>query len=419
MANAFAKEEIVLFEKTLEAFEADNVVAKRANMFSQQGQNMQRSNDQVWRPVPQISTVVNGLDITGLDQDVNQLVVPANLDTIANVPFTLDALQMRDENYMQDKAKSAAQTLSADINKAIATVVLQQGSLVQVQAGNTGTNLTGYDDISLVDALMVENEVTGGSKTMVLSARDNARMGSNLAQRTLMSRSEEALDTTRIGPIANFNTFSTSFAPTLTAAAGAATVTGVQRYVPASTVPTATGTNNVDNRSMALTISSSASMKAGDKFTLAGINAVSHISKNDTLQPKTFTITAINNATSIQISPPIIVGDGSSDVEDQYANCTAATTGGSSMVFLNTVGTAANIFFRDNSIEIFSGRLAFNADMAGVATMRMTTDSGLEVLFAKQGNMAKGTASYRLTTFYGVTNLNPEMNGVLLGAQTF
>lgn len=419
MANAFNKEEIVLFEKVLEKFDSDNIVAKRVNIFNQPGQEMQRAGDQVWRPIPQISTVVDGLDVTNKLQDVNQLSVPATLDTISSVPFTLDALEMRDPSYMADKAESAAQALSADINRAIANVVAIQGSLTQVQAGNTGTRLTGFDDISLANAVMVENDIIGGTKTMVLNARDGANMASNLAQRTLMKRSEKALDTTEIGPIARFNTFESSFAPTLTAAAGSATVTGVQRYVPASTVPTATATNNVDNRSMALTISDSSSMKPGDKFTLAGINAVSHINKNDTLQPKTFTIVAINSGTSIQISPPIIVGDGSSDVEDQYANCSAATTGASSMVFLNTVDAATNIFFRDNSIEIFSGRLAFNDDMAGVAVTRMTTDSGLEILFAKQGSMLAGTASYRLTTFYGVTNLNPEMNGILIGGQSF
>jgi hypothetical protein len=37
----------------------------------------------------------------------------------------------------------------------------------------------------------------------------------------------------------------------------------------------------------------SGTVKVGDKFTIAGVNAVHHISKADTGQLKTFTITAI------------------------------------------------------------------------------------------------------------------------------
>ena len=65
------------------------------------------------------------------------------------------------------------------------------------------------------------------------------------------------------------------------------------------------------------------------------------------------------------------------------------------------------------------GNLAFGDDMAGVAVMRAMTDSGIEVIFAKQGNVKTGKSTYRFTTFYGVTNLNPEMNGILIGGQTF
>jgi hypothetical protein len=51
----------------------------------------------------------------------------------------------------------------------------------------------------------------------------------------------------------------------------------------------------------------------GDRFTIAGVNAVHHISKTDTGQLKTFTVTAIVSGAggtgTIQISPPIIAAD--------------------------------------------------------------------------------------------------------------
>lgn len=414
MANDFNREEIVLFDQVLEKFDSDNTVAKQAARFSQSGTQMQRRGDTVWRPQPQISTTVDGLDITSNIGSITQMSVPSTLSTISNVPWELDALEMRDKIYRDRKSTSAAQALSAKINRAMANNVLTWGSLtVDVTAA-----LSGYDDVSLADALMVENDVLGDSKTMVLNPRDYNRMAGNLASRTLQARSEKALDSTQVGDIAGFNTFKTSFSPSLTAAAGAATCTGAQRYVPVSTSTAATGeTENVDNRTMNLVVSTTASMKAGDKFTVATVNAVSHINKNDTGQLKTFTIVAVVDGTNLTISPPCIVGDATSDAEDDYANCSVAFPNLGALTFLNTTDAQTNVFFMNDSIEVFGGRLAFDEDMAGVAVRRQMTDSGIEIIFAKQGDVKTGKSTYRLTMFYGVTNLNPEMNGILIGGQ--
>jgi hypothetical protein len=421
--NQFNREEVVLFEQVLEKFDSDNTVAKQAARFRQPGSEMQRRGDTVWRPQPQISTLVQGLDISLSIGSITQMSVPATLSTIDNVPFELDAQQMRDELYRDRKAVSAAQALSAGINRAMANNVSIWGSLL-VRNAVTATELAGYDDISLADALMVENDVLGNDKTMVLNPRDYNRMGGNLASRTLQPRSEKALSDTNLGPIANFNTFKTSFGPTLALAGGGATlVTGIQKFVPSSTSTAATGEEqNVDNRTMNLTVDNTAGVTAGDKFEIgvgaAGIKAVSHINKNDTNQNKSFTVVSVVDGTTLQIAPPIIVAGGS-DAETDYANCSRATINNEALTWLNTVAAQTNPFFMNDSIEVFGGNLAFGEDMAGVAVMREMTDSGIEIIFAKQGDVKTGKSTYRLTTFYGVTNLNPEMNGILIGGQTF
>ncbi len=412
MSNQFNKEEVILFEQVLMKFDTDNTIAKQAGRFNQPGTEMQRRGDRVWRPSPQIAVTVDGLDITGKLGSITQMSVPADLTTIANVPWQLDAKEMRDPLYRDRKAKAASQALSARINREMAFKIRDEGSLTV----STGSALTGYDDISLADALMMENDVVG-EKTMVLNPRDYNRMGGNLASRTLMPRSEQALDNTNIGPIANFSTFKTAFGPTLTAAAGGGgiTVTGDQRFVPRSQVISGTGEINQDNRFMNLTVSTTTNVKVGDKFTIAVVNALSHINKEDTSQLKTFSVTGIVSSTVLTITPPIIVGDGTSDAEDDYANVTAAALNAAALVFLNTVTVQTNPFFINDSIEVFGGRLAFDEDMAGVAVMRQMTDTGIEIIFAKQGNVITGKSTYRLTIFFGVTNLNPEMNGILIG----
>jgi len=364
---------------------------------------MQRQGDTVWRPQPMISVTVDGLDITASIGSITQMSVPATLSTIANVPFQLDALSMRDPLYRDRKADSAAQALSARINRAMADNVKIWGSLTVPISGA----LTGYNDISLADALMMEQDVLGNDKTMVLNPRDYNAMAGDLAKRTLMVRSEKALDDTNLVPIANFNTFKTSYGPTLTAAAGggAITVTGNQSYVPVSTSTASSGeTENVDNRTMNLTVSTTASVVAGDKFTIANVNAISHINKNPTGQLKTFTVINVVDGTTLQIAPALVVA-GASDAEDDYANVDALAANGAAIVFLNTATVQSNVFFMNDSIEVFGGNLAFGEDMAGVSVMRMTTDSGVEIIFAKQGDVKTTLVTYRLTMFFGVTNL--------------
>tara|TARA_R110000782_G_C14819205_1_gene413831 strand:+ start:32553 stop:33800 length:1248 start_codon:yes stop_codon:yes gene_type:complete len=410
-ANQFTSDEVNLFEMVLEKFDSDNTVAMEAAMFSQPGQAMQRRGDTVWRPQPMISTTVSGLDISSAIASVHELVVPASLDTIENVTWQLDAQSLRDPSYRERKARSGAQALSAVVNRAIANNVALWGSLtVDVTAA-----LSGYANVALADALMVENDVLGAEKTMVLNARDYNNMAGDLASRTLMSRSERALSDTELGPIASFNTFKTSFTPAVTAQAAATTVAGAnQDYDPVSE----TGGVFVDNRTQVLNVTSGTGIVAGDKFTIADVFAVSHINKNNTQQLKTFTVIEVNT-NALTISPPIIVGPGSTPptVNDDYANCDSIPANLAALVFLNTTAATSNLFFMNDSIEIFSGSLAFNEDMAGVAVMRSSTDTGLEVIFAKQGDVKTGIATYRMTIFFGVTNLNPEMNGILIGGQ--
>lgn len=411
MANSFNKEEVILFERVLEKFDSDNTVVKQAGRFNQPGAEMQRRGDTVWRPQPQISTTVDGLDITGNIGSITGMAVPATLSTISNVPFQMDALSLRDEFQRNQKADSAAQALSAKINRAIADNVSNSGSLVVTSS----VALTGYNNVAECETLMIENDITDTGKTFVFNARDYQSVAENLASRTLQPRSDSAYSDSSIGPVAGFNTYRTSYQRTLPAGGAGTTVAGAaQKHVPASTSTAATGeTSNVDNRFMDLNVTAGANLNVNDAITIAGVNAVSHINKNDTGQLKTFRVTAIA-ANVITITPPIIAG-GATDAETDYQNCSAVPANLAAITVLNTVARPTNVFFDNRSIEVFGGNLAFPED--GLSVMRMTTDSGIEIIFAKQADVLTGIITYRLTVFFGTTNLNPEMNGILLPLQ--
>jgi hypothetical protein len=49
-----------------------------------------------------------------------------------------------------------------------------------------------------------------------------------------------------------------------------------------------------------------------------------------------------------------------------------------------------------------------------VAVMRGSTDQGLELVMSKRFDQDSLTTKYRVDTFYGVVNKQPEMSGILL-----
>jgi hypothetical protein len=220
--------------------------------------------------------------------------------------------QQRERKYM-----SALQRLATDINVACANVAALQGTLIVKRT----VAATGFDDLALADALMVEQGLVGDAsrRVAVLHARDYNNAASTLAkpQTSANTKVNTAYEQAYVGRIAGFETFKSDYTYRLTAAAGVTvTINGAnQRYVPKATSTAGTGeTGNVDNRYQTIAITvTSGTVKVGDKFTIAGVNAVHHISKADTGQLKTFTITAIvtgaGGTGTVQISPPIIAAD--------------------------------------------------------------------------------------------------------------
>ena len=97
MANAFPKDVVVAWQESIEKFDSDNIVARNCDVNRSPGEQQFHSNFREWKPVSMISRTVDGLDITAeLGKSVTELAVPFDIDTIPNVPFTLDAKELND-----------------------------------------------------------------------------------------------------------------------------------------------------------------------------------------------------------------------------------------------------------------------------------------------------------------------------------
>ncbi len=425
MANSFSKEERVAFENILEGFHDALVLSRNVGIYTTDQVMMERTNDVIWRPMPYISTSVSvapGTDIASVGgyDDYTQLAVPSSINNYKTVPFQMNSLELRDA-LQEDRLGAAAKNkLASDINVAIMSTAALQGTLVVKRTAAA----SGYDDVAQADAIMNEQGVPDYDRTLALSSRDYNGMANDLSKASRSfgnEKSDSAYERSRVGMVAGFDTLKLDYANRLTAAAGTgltiSTQDGATNYlVPAATQAVTGGTTNVDNRYQTVTLPSTTGVAAGDCFTIAGVEAVHHITKQSTGQLKTFRVISVTNGTTMVISPGIISNQVASDASAQYQNCIVTPSASAAIVFLNTTTAYANPFWQRDALELLPGRYAVPSD-AGTAVMRGTTDNGIELVMQKFYDINTMTTKYRCDTLFGVVNKQPEMSGIMLFGQ--
>jgi hypothetical protein len=426
MANSFSKEERVAFENILEGFNDALVMSRNVSVYNTDGSMMERTNDVIWRPQPYIATSINGAprtDISAQFVDFTQLAVPATLGFNKTVPFALDAKELRDQLQEGRLGDSAKQKLASDINVAIMNVAAAQSTLVVTRSASAG----GYSDVAECDAVFNEQGVQMFDRYLALSSRSYNGMASDLAGRqTMTGKPTTAYERSFVGEVSGFQTYKMDYANRIvgnTTPVGDIDINGAnQYYTPAATSTAGTGeTANVDNRfqSLNVTLAAGAVLRVGDAFKIAGVNAVHHITKGDTGQAKTFRVISITSGggtagnNTIVISPPIISAGGSTDAELQYKNVTATPADNAVITILNVDNADINCFWQKDALEILPGRYSIPTN-AGVDVMRGTTDQGIELVMQKFYDINTAVTKYRMDTFFGVVNKQPEMSGILL-----
>jgi len=344
----------------------------------------------------------------------------------------MTAKEMRDGLQNSRKADAARQKLSSDVNIALMDTAANEGTVVVARTGAA----TGYDDVAVADRTFNERGIQMDSRIMALSSGDYNNMASNLAARQTMNQMPtEAYRRSYVGEVAGFETHKLDYANSLTAAAGvtvtldAATI-GDRHYTPVSTQASGNGFNqtNVDNRYQTITIDvTSGTVKAGDAFTIAGVNSVHQIAgdtqaKRDTGSPMTFRIhevvTGAGGSGTVKISPPIITTDDTTTAGDvQYQNCSATPANGAAITFLNSTLAPVNPFWRKGAIELLPANLVVE-EGSGMAVMRGTTDQGVSLLMTRQSDINDLGTKYRFDVFFGTVMLQPQMAGIMMFNQT-
>ncbi len=424
MANAFSKEEKVAFEQILEGFEDGLVLSRNVTLNKPASDTeMERTNDTVWYPQPYIAQSFNGTDMTSNFRDQTQLAVPVTVGFQKSSPWIMTAKQLRDALQNDRLGKAASQKLASDINVACQNVACNQGTRVVTRS----SALSGFDDVARCEQLFNEQGIAHGDRYLSLSTGSYNGMAGNLASRQLdNSKSLNAYERSFVGDIASFKTYKLDYANRKAAAVGAgitidttAVAGSGQFYTPAATSVGANGeTSNVDNRYQRVTVSSTTGVVAGDAFTVANVLSVHHITKGASANEKTFRVISVDSATTMTISPPMITGQGATDAELQYQNCSVTSASATAAItFINTDTADVNPFWHRDAILLTPSRDGLIDPSSGVAVMRATTEQGIEVIWLKQFDINTKKTFFRLDISFGVTMVQPEMAGILLGGQ--
>jgi len=423
MALSAGKIAEVMFEKYKETYEHQMDLLPLTNFHEPSGADMQNAGNVIWYPIQQHAPVKSGWDLTGEETGIIEETYPAVLGDPNNDLVQQRADDMRDQRFWERRATQSAKRQATELNKDLATAMMNQGSLFYRSNATSG-----YSFIAEAQALMNERQNYGDDRYFMLNDRTNLVFGDDLAGRqTLQGRPEDTWRTGQIGKnVAEFDVYVGSFLPNLDGGADpAVTITGDQSFAPSGGTVNATTkvVTNVDYREASLVVNDSSLVTVGDKFQLensgTAINALGQADKTDTLQPMTFTVIEITDSTHIKVYPKPIAADDSalSDLEKAYANIDTQILNGATLTRLN-IDTSAktNLFWEEGAVEVLGGTIPADLfqEFDGMKVIHDTMDNGQELYMIYDGNMITMNFRYRLFTWYGITICSPANCGVAI-----
>ena len=415
MPNSFAKKIDVFFDDVVAGFDATNISSKNVSQYKAPAEALALNGQTFHRPMPLMTEIVDGRDISGQYKDLVELTVPATLTEshIRNVPVKLTGVDLNNPYAFDNIVKTSNILLSNKLDTLVANRIAERGTLAVINSGAIDT----YDDAAEADALMLEQQATRGERIMLLNPRMAKNLAGNLAARQTMNTAQmNAYQRSTLPPIAGFDTFRVDYGRAIAGSAGAGyLVSGAQSYTPVSA-----DANGIpaDNRTQTLAVKTGTGAAVGDVFTIAGVYAVGHINKQSTGQLKTFRILAISGG-NWTISPAIVPADGTAVAQKAYANVTTGAAADAAITILNKKTSAASVFYEKSAIEIVHAD--FNTEpfeASGKRVRKATTDSGIQIVMLSDSNVDTLAANYRLFVWANVEVLNPELAGIMLENQT-
>lgn len=408
MPNSAVKTIDIMWEAFVEKYDAMCVLSKMVDKETINPTDAERGGDVMYVRQNYQASTVSGLDISGQsDMDVVTRAVPLRFNDPQNVKYSLDAKEMRDESVMRKQGEAAAERLAAVVDTTLYNRAVDRATIAVLASGAFTWNLG-----QSAETALIQRGITTSQAKLLLNAVDYQAVAADLGGKQYMAdMSKGAYERSIVPGIANFQTHRTDNLKNLILRG---TVTGTTINGNQSFTPAAVDGNGLplDNRQMTLTVQGAniANIKAGDVFTIANVNAVHMVTKEDTGTLQTFRVLAVaGGGTTLTISPAIVVTGPYQNVTTQAANSAAVS-------FTNAATKPANLFFTGDSIQLKYSKLAFPKDQ-GPKVLEATTENGAPLCMSYFFNHLTGKTQFRFHTYFAAEAVDPEKIGIIVANQ--
>ncbi len=353
---------------------------------------------------PNLFSAQDGPDITGAIPDVEEHTFEVNLDQHKVVPmeFSASDLTLNIEEFSKRYIDPAAMELAQQVDTAIAGLY----SNVYNFTGTPGTAPATFLALGNAGVKMTNNGAPVRPRNAVFDPASALAMADGLKGVFVQDKVRTAIEEARFGKYAGFNTFESAsiVKHTVGVATGTPLVNGASQGSTWLASGSAwTQTLNTDG----WTNSTTGILKAGDVITIAGVNSVHPVTRQDNGVLQDFVVTADANSgattgpAALTISPPIITTGPHQTVTAQPADNAAIT------VKTGTGGSAygQNMCFHKDALALVTSKFERpkSAEFWGQATGKFIT-----VTVNKQWDAKTYKEVTRLDILFGTKVINAQ-----------
>lgn len=352
---------------------------------------------------------------TRVNQDVEEKNTSITVDQRKHVSwkFSTQDLTLSVEEYSERYIKPAMITLANTVDKSLMGLY----STVWNSVGTPGTTPANFAAIAQAAQRLDEMAVGSENRHMVMNpAAHYAVAGNQLTLDAIGDKGKTAYERAQIGNVATFDNYASQNIQSHTVGAhgGTPLVNGGSQGV------TYAGASNANTQSLVTDgwTSSTAVLKAGDVFTIAGVYAVNPVpgegTTGKTVMPylQQFTVTAdatsdgSGNAT-LTISPAIIASG-------PYQTVSAPPADNAAITVMGTASTPypQNLGFHRNAFALVTVPLEMPD---GVAFKARESHNGLSVRVVKDYDIDEDEDIIRLDILYGRKAIYPDLAARLWG----
>ena len=315
----------------------------------------------------------NNLDVSSYSEDITQGKGTITMDKTLSIKIDIGAIDatLSFDRVAEDVIEPAMVRMRDAIEKSLAATY----SGFYHFGGTPGTVPSTFKSVGQVGAILTDGSVPMDGRIAMHSTDAALELADGVKSLNIDRNAKTALEQVSIGRFAGFENFEHVYAPTHTVGAlgGTPLVNGGSQDVTYASIKDTAQAGGVQNLvTDGWSNSVTGLLKAGDVFTMAGVNAVNPVSKEDTGRLQTFVVLAdvdsdgSGNAT-LSISPAIITSGA-------YQTVTAAPGDNAAItVKTGTAGTSykQSLLLQPKAISLVTRPLKI-ASAAGVKTSTKT-----------------------------------------------